>query len=35
MTTEQADTIIEILRFIANLLFSGMLFQATKIVFKL
>jgi len=35
MTTEQAEQIIAILRFIATLIFAGLLFQATKAVFKL
>lgn len=35
MTFEQAEAIIEILRFIATLIFAGLLFQATKVVFKL
>lgn len=35
MTAEQAQAIIDLLQFIATLLFAGLLFQATKDVFKL
>lgn len=35
MTTEQAEIIIELLRFIATLIFAGLMFIATKDVFKL